>query len=136
MKANRPVSLTVVAWLFILLGGLSVVDAVIRAVDGTLSFNTGVLALPGWIGLLSVRRGWRTFCLCVLVLGVLGSLFLAATAVVAPEKIQFFWLASPSPGLVFIAALVLMLIQVWAYRVLTRKDICALFGNESPQKTA
>src|SRR5688500_3622266 len=87
MKAKRPTSLTVVAWLFILVGVVVVVNTVISAVRGSLHVNLGVLAIPAGIGLLRASHGWRSFCLCLIWLGLVGSVILAAVAVFAPDKI-------------------------------------------------
>lgn len=131
MRPNRPTSLTVVAWLFILLGILAIVSTATRALSGTLSLNSLVLALPGGIGLLRVRRGWRLFCLCGLCLGILGSVFLTAVAILAPHKIYFSGLGRTSPEFAVLAAVASILVYAWAYWVLTRKDVCAIFGVES-----
>ena len=131
MKTNRPTSLTVVAWLFILVGILAVVSTAARALSGTITLNSAVLALPGGIGLLRVRRGWRMFCLCALCVGVLGSVLLSAGAIYSPQKIHLPGLGVPSPYFVVLVAVASTLVYVWAYWVLTRKDVCALFGVES-----
>ena len=131
MKSNRPRSLTAVAWLFILTGVLAVGSTVLQAFGGALSLNIAVLGIPGGIGLLRARRGWRTFCLCSLWVFGVSSVFLVGTAIFAPQKIYFSGFGRPYPEFAMLVAVASISISVWAYSVLTQKEVRAIFGIDS-----
>jgi hypothetical protein len=131
MKAKRPTFLTVVAWLFILVGVVVVVNTVISAFRGSLHVNLGVLAIPAGIGLLRASVGWRSFCLCLIWLGVAGSVILAAVAVFVPEKMARSSLMIQSPYFAVLYAVASTVFYVWAFSVLQRKDVRVFFGIES-----
>ena len=82
-KSHIPVSLKVVAVLFILGGIHSVIEVVLDLMQSKININFGVLGLFIGPGLLALRRGWRT---CALVFTWIALIFLPILTV-----IMFFW---------------------------------------------
>ena len=133
MDKNRqlPISLKIVAILFILGGIFAVIEVIVSLFYDRFSINFGVLGLFIGPGLLALRPGWRTCALVFLWI-----------AMIALPIIAIFMLANSGPldFLVFgqkvghaptwlgiSAAAILFLLSVWQYRVLTRPDVRAIF---------
>ncbi len=127
-----PVSLKVVAGLFIVGGICSAIEVVVSLMHNHINVNFGVLGLFIGPGLLRLSRGWRTCALVflwVVLLGapIVGLLFIAHHG---PLYLTLFGqrvgLASKELGAA-VAGLVFAL-AMWQYRVLTRPDVRSLFG--------
>ena len=134
MDDNRriPVSLTVVAVLFILGGIYAVIEVVVCLAHNHINIHFGVLGLFIGPGLLGLRRGWRTCALVFLWIAMIGIPIIAILMVghsgpldvkVFGQKVGY---ASKEFGLVI--AGMLFLLSLWQYRVLTRADVRVLFG--------
>lgn len=128
-----PVSLKVVAALFILSGVASLIEIAVALWHGRVSVNFGVIGIFIGTGLLRLHPTWRMWPLvsiwiALIVAPIFGILVLAGDSRL---DYQLFGLtagrASTSAG--FIAALAFFLIVLWQYRVLTRRDIRMLFGR-------
>ena len=132
---SAPLSLKIVAALFILSGISSIIEVIISLTQGRLSFNFGVLGVVIGIGLLRFSRTWRTcalifiwIALICLPLVALVFLFLAASV----NYIIFWQQVGPGSRAIAVAlAALLFAVTVWQYRVLTRPDIRKLFGLSS-----
>lgn len=131
-RGKLPVSLIVVAVLFIICGVLSVIAVLGALMADRLSINLGVLGLfIGW-GLLRLKRGWRTCALvyiwitliCVPLIGVMF-IFVDGPLVIRMNG-QKIGNVPKAVGLVLAA--IIFAITYWEYRVLGRPDIQRLFG--------
>jgi hypothetical protein len=128
-----PTSLKVVAILFVLGGAFSLVEVVVSLMHGNVNMNFGVLGLFIGPGLLRLRRGWRTCALVFLWIGIIGAPIVAVIFITTSRPLDLAIFdhkvghASKEFGIA-IAALLFGL-AVWQYRVLTRPDVCALFGG-------
>ena len=135
-----PTPLSVVAYLFLIMAALSVIDIAISASRGHIHPNFGFLGL--WIcgGLRRYSRPWRICGLVFLWLGLISCgclivLFLFCMAFNVVHVIQFGFTDLKNSEVEFIWPLtlfaLLFALQVWQYRVLTRPEIRSLFYGES-----
>jgi hypothetical protein len=63
-KMTRPTSITIIAWIFIILGSLSVCSLIYGLFNDRMNLDFSVLMIPIGIGLLKSRsssRGWAKF---------------------------------------------------------------------------
>lgn len=129
---SAPLSLKIVAALFILGGISSIIDAIINLTQGTLPLNFGVLGLFVGIGLLRLSRAWRTCALVFLWIAfiALPLVGLAFLFLAGPVNYTIFWQkVGPGSRVIGVAlAALLFAVAVWQYRVLTRPEIRKLFG--------
>ncbi len=127
-----PISLKVVAFLFILSGLFSLIEIVVSLLHSHLNLNFGVLGLFIGPGLLRLSRGWRTCGLVFLWIAMIGSPIIALLFMTVSGPLDFTLFGqqaghvSKEFGMV-LAALAFAL-AVWQYRVLTRTDVRRLFG--------
>ncbi len=134
MDENRriPVSLTVVAVLFILGGIHAVIEVVVSLAHGEININFGVLGLFIGPGLLALRRGWRTCALVFLWIAMIGIPIVAILMLGHSGPLDFNVFgqkvghAPKELGLAI--AVIVFLLCFWQYRVLTRRDVRRLFG--------
>lgn len=131
LRQRLPVSLVVLAILFILGGISSVIEVFVSLMRNHININFGVLGIFIGIGLLRLRRVWRTCALVFTWLGliaapIIGLLFLNHSGPldfnVFGEKVGH---ASKELGIVVVIAF--FVYSIWQYRVLTRSDIRLLF---------
>ena len=131
-KSQRmPASLVVVAALF-LIGGISaVIEVIVSLTRDHLSINFGVLGLFIGFGLLRLSPGWRTCGLFLLWITMIGTPLLGMLMLASPGQLRltvFGQQAGEAPmELGLLLLLVLFLLALWQYRVLTRRDVRALF---------
>ena len=129
---SAPLSLKIVAALFILGGISSIIDAIIRLTQGTLPLNFGVLGLFVGIGLLRFSRAWRTCALVFLWIALLSLPLVAMVFLFVAASVNYtiFW-QNIGPGsrvIGVVLAALLFAVALWEFRVLTRPDIRKLFG--------
>lgn len=134
--STRPLSLVAVAVLFILMGFLSLLGMLRSVFEKDFRFNIGVLGLFIGVGLLRHRPGWRTCALFFIYLGLVSSFFGAVVFLLISLPVE---LSLPGgetielPGILrsLIAGL-LFALYYWKFRILNRRDVRALFRDESP----
>jgi hypothetical protein len=131
-----PTALAVVAWMFLLAGLGAVYNVVENLRAGRLFIDCGIFGIPAFFGLRSFSRGWRTYALVMIWIGlaVTPVLFLAGLSQKTLSDVKCYGLsfAEITPiGLVLVSA-TLFLVLLWEYRVLTRPDIRELFFPSSP----
>jgi len=131
-----PVSLKVVAWIFIIGGVLACIEIVVALLHEHININFGVLGLFIGPGLLKLRRGWRTCALVYLVIALIAIPIITLLSLGAPASgfhISVFGqpLSRAPMELVLVIAIGAFLLGVWALWVLTRPEIRALFGLSS-----
>ena len=125
-----PLSLKIVAWLFIIGGISAVIEILISLAHGRINFNFGVLGIPAGFGILKLSRGWRVCGLVLLWFGLIITPIIFIIGLTKPATVSI--LGYPTgkvPGIVVsIIAIPIFLLLIWQYRVLTRPDIKELFG--------
>lgn len=131
-RGQIPVSLKVVAWLFIIGGVFAVIEIIISLMHQHININLTVLGLFIGPGLLGLRRGWRTCALVFVWIGLIGvpvvMIFMMISA--GPFDFMFFGqkVGEVDKLTTFIFAAAILVLEVWIYHVLTRKDVRRLFG--------
>jgi cytochrome c oxidase subunit IV len=132
---SAPLSLKIVAALFILSGISSIIEVIISLIQGRLSFNFGVLGVVIGIGLLHFSRTWR---ICALIFIWIALICLPLVALVfmflagSVNYIIFWQNVGPGSRAIGVALAALMFgVALWQYRVLTRPDIRRLFRRSA-----
>jgi len=130
-----PISLSVVSYLFLVTGVLSVVEIIISATRGAIHPNFLFLGLWIFGGLRRYSRGWRT---CALVFTWVDLIFLAVIIGFILFGDGALWQKPSDHELVklpLIWSLTIVMpffiLTLRQYRVLTRPDIRSLFYEES-----
>ncbi len=137
MVSNQPapLSLKVVAGLFILAGICSAIDVVVSLMHGHISINFGVLGLFIGPGLLRFSRGWRTCALVFLWIALIGVPIVALLFMTARGPLDFKVFGQKvghvSIGFGLVMAAVAFVLTLWQYRVLNRPDIRKLFSIDN-----
>jgi len=135
-ERTLPASLKIVAYLTILFGIGSLVNVLLAAVHGALFLNVGVLQIPAGFGLLRLSRGWRTYHLVCLGLGMILLLLVAGALLTGSGRPVLGILgrrvndARRETVLLFLIFPALYII--WQYRVLTSARVRRLFGLTGP----
>jgi hypothetical protein len=126
-----PVSLKVVAILFILGGIYAVIDIIVAIAYSRIGINFNVLGLFIGPGLLALRPGWRKCALffiwfAIIVIPIIG---LLSITVRGPLDLKIFGQVightTKSFGLLIVG--IIFAVALWQYHVLTRPDIKDLF---------
>jgi hypothetical protein len=129
---TAPVSLKIVAWLFILIGALAYLDVIIDLARNEIDFNYNLLGLIVGPGLIHYSRICRICCLiylwfwmiCLPLIAILAA-FKGDRLTLSLDTIHF---GDYPIHYAFIPILTLFVTAVWMYRVLVRPDVRALFG--------
>jgi hypothetical protein len=131
-KPNIPVSLKIVAWLFIIGGIFSVIEILFALTQSRIKIDFGVLGLFIGPGLMRFSRGWRTCALVFVWIGliILPIVFLIGLSGRIPAYFELFGtkVTRPPGRLVSIGLIPFFLLFIWEYRILTRPAIKSLFG--------
>ena len=141
-EPRLPLSLKVVAGLFILGGLAACIEMLLAPLSGRLSINTGVIALfIGW-GLLRLKPVWRTWtlvvsglCMIAMALAVLFILNFGGPL----DFTVFGWKYGSLPRSTMVALFVALCVAyfalgAWQLWVLTRPPIAALFRRPAPEQ--
>jgi hypothetical protein len=139
-QRNIPTPLSVVSYLFLLMGIMSVAEIIGELTSGSFRFDFGVLGIGIFFGLRRYSAGWRRCALWFIWLGMIG---LAVAFVYGflgngPAFIQVFgkrYADIPVISLTVVAT-VFFPIGLWMYRVLTRPNIRILFYSDSQMPAA
>lgn len=127
-----PVSLTIVAVLFIIGGVSAVIEVVLKLMRGHININFGVLGLFIGPGLLALRPGWRICALVFTWIALIGVPIVTVLLLMHSGPVDFnvFGMkagyAPKELGLVM--AVAVFCLALWQYHVLMRPDVRALFG--------
>jgi hypothetical protein len=132
---KNPISLRIVAVLFVLAGIFAVIEVIVSLMYSHISLNLSVLCL--WIGpgLLRHDRTWRTWALVFLWIGLI---FIPLFCMIAlgRDTVDFKLFGIPAGQIPaaygIVGAIAIFLLTLWQYRVLTRPDIRQLFVS-SPE---
>jgi len=134
-QRNIPKSLSVVSYLFLLMGVMAAIEILGELTHGSFHLDFDVLGFWIFFGLRRFSKGWRTCALLftwpwlielpiVFVCGFFGS---------GPAFIKIFgWRYEDVPIIwVSVVSVVFFIFELWIYRVLTRPSIRSLFYVES-----
>jgi hypothetical protein len=141
MDENKsiPVSLTVVAILFILSGISATIEIVVSLLNsrsnpifGVLqNVIVGILMILIGIGLLGLSRGWRTCALVINWMAIMGLPILAFLIIAVRAPLNFTILGQvlghPTRGLGLLIVGIEFAVVLWVHHVLTRPDVKELF---------
>jgi hypothetical protein len=138
-KKSIPVSLTVVAILFILSGISAAIGDVVSLMYNHLNLIFGVLQnlilgilmiLIG-IGLFGLSRGWRTCALVINWIAIIGLPILALLTITVRAPLNFTigeqLVGHPTRGLGVLIVGIEFAVVLWVHHVLTRPDVKELF---------
>jgi hypothetical protein len=133
MHQSIPISLKIVAWLFIISGVSAAIEVLVSLMNNHINLNFGVLGIFIGIGLLNLRDGWR---ICGLVfiwiaLILVPIVFLIMLSSSGPLDFSLFGqkVGYVSKGVIIIPGLLLYALLLWERWVLSRSDIKVLFQN-------
>ena len=130
-----PLSLKVVALLFILGGITDVIEMFVAITQGNLKITLGFLGIFIGMGLLSLRPGWRTCALVFTWFAMIVIPIFAVIVMASPGPLNFSVLGQKvghSPKeLGLLVAIIMFLVSLWQYRVLIRHDVRKLFELET-----
>lgn len=131
MKPNIPLSLKIVAWLFIISGIMSAIEVILALSLGNININFGVLNIFAGIGLLKLSSGWRTYSLVMIWLAmiVVPVVTIVLLSAAGPLDLNFFGqkIGNASRFSALILIVPMYVLVIWQYRVLTRPDVKELF---------
>jgi hypothetical protein len=143
MNSNQPVplSLKIVAGLFIFEGACTAIGLLVSLWHGRLNFALpGDLSLLGLFigpGLLRFSRGWRTCALVLLSITLVGAPIVVLLFLILQVPINFSVLGLEaglaSTGTVLALAALAFVLTLWEYWVLTRPNVRVLFDQEEDQ---
>jgi len=135
-QQSVPLSLKIVAALFVLGGISSIIEVIMSLTQGTLNLNFGVLGLFIGIGLLRLSRLWRTCALVFLWITMIGIPIIAIIFMTASGPLDFTLfgqkVGQAPKGLGIVLAVVVFALAVWQYWVLTRPEVRRLFRVPGP----
>lgn len=130
-KKSIPVSLTVVAILFIVAGVSVAIEMVVSLMHGHLNLNLGVLGIFIGLGLLRLSRGWRTCALVFIWIALIGTPIIALVFIIVRGPLDFSIFGQvvghTTKELGLLMAGILFAVSLWQYHVLTRPDVKKLF---------
>lgn len=135
MKQDIPVSLKIIAWLYMISGTLDAIGILRALANNHFSINLGIIYIFAGIGLLKLRSGWRTFSLVMLWLGFIIAPLVLISMTSTDTSINFTLLGqsagfiSKSTALIF--GVLIYALMIWEYRVLTRADVRELFVRKN-----
>lgn len=142
-RAKRPLALTVLALVLIVIGGIGLVNLVVLLFNGPGAFDFNALAILPGMGLLRLSSAWRRFTLVVACFN-LAMLMLAGVLYVRDPSGTIVRISigshgeveHPSPHLVWGCLAVDAVLLIWTVRVLMRADIRQLFREADRQEEA
>ena len=139
-ERNVPTSLSVVSYLFLLIGVMSAVEFLSELMKGTFRFfDFGILGFWIFFGLRRCSPGWRTCALVFIWLAMIGLAipFVYGFLGSGPAFIKIFGRRYAHIPVIWVSvvAAVLFPLELWMYRTLTRPNIRILFYAD-PQKPA
>ncbi|MCP4611800.1 MAG: hypothetical protein GY845_24115 [Planctomycetes bacterium] len=130
-KKSIPVSLTVVAILFILGGIYAVIDIIVAIAHSRISINFNVLGLFIGPGLLALRPGWRKYALFFTWIAIIGIPIIALLIITVRGPLDFKIFGQvvghTTKGFGLLIVGIIYAVALWQYHVLTRPDVKELF---------
>jgi len=131
MKDKVPVSLKVVAGLFIISGCFKLIEMITALSQRELNLDFGILNLFIGIGLLKLRAAWRIIALIVIGITLLTIPIGLSIMMFSDAQARFAWFGQEmgymSKYYILGIGLIIYAFIIWEYRVLNRPDVKALF---------
>ncbi len=131
-KRQVPLSLKIVAILFVIGGISAVIEVLVALMQGRLNINFGVLGLFIGPGLLALRPGWRICALVFTWIGLIGvplvAILMLTHAGLLDLNVFGIKVGHAPKWLGVVIAIGVFCLALWQYHVLMRPDIRALFG--------
>lgn len=138
-ETRFPLAVVIVAWLFLLAGGATVIEMLIAIGRGEFLLSLGILNLFIGLGLLRRREGWRRFgavwTAITLPVGV-AVLVMALQGKPATFDVFGFPVARVSSELLIPYIVCMSCLACWELYVLCRPSTVALFRGPSKQAPA
>jgi hypothetical protein len=132
-----PSALRVVAYIQLVIGIYSMIGIIVLLFHGKISFQTGVLGIPIFFGLLKLRNGWRICAMVLLCFGMIicPIMFFASFSIGGPAFFELFGIQVTRIPVWFVSASTIpfFLLVLWQYRVLIRPDVRRLFLEARPR---
>ncbi|MBI3856613.1 MAG: hypothetical protein HY293_13080 [Planctomycetes bacterium] len=132
-----PPPLRAAAILAILFGIGTLLTMIVDLTKSVLNLNFGVLQIPAGFGILRLSRGWRTFQLVILWLGMIGFAVAVAALLCGGSGPPITMFGSQTQKWSREVSLVMSVLSfgllVWQYRVLTSPRVRRLFGLLPPR---
>ena len=132
-ERNIPTVLSVVSYIFLILGVLSATDTIVQLSKGSIHLSSGILGLWIYAGLRGCSRSWRTCALATIWIGMTFSAILAILCFLGnrlPYTIFGNRTKPDSPAWMAVLATLFFVLELWQYRVLIRPDIYRLFCED------
>jgi hypothetical protein len=128
-------ALSVVSYLFLFVGVISLILMICHAANGYLHFNFGVLGIGIFAGLRRYSRVWRVCALMFTWYGIITlsiALFVCLCDQSTSATAMYFGhrLSSVPANWLSIPLVMVLLVTLWQYRVLTHPAIRRLFEEE------
>jgi hypothetical protein len=128
-----PVSLKIVAAIFILSGVSSAIGVVLSLLKGSLNLDFGVLGIFIGLGLLRLQPLWHTIALLFTGLALIAIPVFTLISILGSEPVSLRVFGQEvgysSRTVVLILAALYFALEVWKMRVLTCRDVTELFGG-------
>ena len=130
-EGEVPLRLKVIAYIFLIAGTWSVIEAVLAVFQGRHPVHLGILGIPIFFGLVRLSNGWRVCAVALLWLGLISFLvvFLLSVKNVMLGCISFCGLTLDHipRWIVSAGAASLFCLTLWQYIVLTKPNTRRLF---------
>ena len=130
-KPMIPVSLKVVAYIFILGGVFSLIEVIVSLMNSHINLHFGVLGLFIGSGLLRLNSGWRHCALVFLWMAMIGTSIFAILCMASSEPIGLKVFGQDvgyvSKGFTIIFVTLVFSLTIWQYRVLMKSNVRRLF---------
>jgi len=134
MSKTRPLSITIIAWLFLIVGLLSAWDVIYSLYHHRFSLNLGVLFIFLGHGLLRLRPNALSWALAMTLLGWGGFVLFAILVLCGRGEVRIHQEAVTG-GMRWLLLSVVIILQAalltWMTRVLTCKETEDLFREDS-----
>jgi tetratricopeptide (TPR) repeat protein len=139
-----PKSVKVLGSLYLLAGGLGLIEMIWAAFQGTFYLSAGVIAIPLGVGLLSRGPAWRKLALWaavvqILVIGLMAYLLCRPEGGFADLSADLSDSVGPLLGVVILGALATLMvavlaISIWSICLLTRNEVKRVFQPDVNSK--
>lgn len=129
-SAAVPRDLRIVALLFLLSGINSALTMVVGFMTGQIRLEFGFISIFAFFGLLHLSRGWRLYALFMIWWGIVISpviIILGLTTNLCTFNIFTLPVTQIPPLVGAMVSLVIFFLLLWQLKVLTRREIKALF---------
>ena len=131
LQAPLPISLKIVAYLFILTGVGAIIEMISALFHNRISLNFSALEIFVGLGLLRLNPCSWTWARFLTVLGLVFGVILGFIFLFTPGSLRLFGVpfGQAPPGLGVVISLVVLALLAWQLRVLNGDAVRRLFGR-------